>query len=115
MTIALYIDENVPRQITDGLRQRGIDVLTIQEDGRSGISDLLVLHRASELQRVVFSQDQDFLAEAAARQAQGIDFIGVIYARKSRMSIGDCVRDLELIATACDLNEFFSRVQYLPL
>ena len=36
MSIALYIDENVPRSITDGLRRRGVDVLTAQEDRREG-------------------------------------------------------------------------------
>ena len=39
MSIALYIDENVARQITIGLRLRGVDVLTVQEDGRTGYPD----------------------------------------------------------------------------
>lgn len=30
MSLALYMDENVARQITVGLRQRNIDVLTVQ-------------------------------------------------------------------------------------
>ena len=34
MTIALYIDEHIPRAITAGLRLRGVDVL-IQEDERA--------------------------------------------------------------------------------
>jgi hypothetical protein len=32
MAIALYMDENVPRQISLGLRLRGVDVLSVQED-----------------------------------------------------------------------------------
>ena len=32
MILKLYMDENVPRQITVGLRLRGIDVLSVQED-----------------------------------------------------------------------------------
>ena len=55
-----------------GLRLRDIDVLTVQEDDRSGISDTLLLDRATELQRVVFSQDQDFLIEAQRRQVGGV-------------------------------------------
>ena len=38
MSIAFYIDENVHRAITTGLRMRDVDVLTVQEDGRSGQS-----------------------------------------------------------------------------
>jgi hypothetical protein len=30
MSIALYMDENVHRAVTNGLRLRGIDVLTVQ-------------------------------------------------------------------------------------
>jgi Domain of unknown function (DUF5615) len=52
MTIKLYMDEQVPRQITLGLRLRNIDVLTVQEDDRTGLDDPNVLARAAELQRV---------------------------------------------------------------
>lgn len=33
MSIALYMDENIPLPITLGLRLLNIDVLTVQEDG----------------------------------------------------------------------------------
>lgn len=75
MTIALYMDEHIPRAITVGLRLRGVDVLTVQEDGLAGISDPVLLDRATELGRIVFSQDQDFLIEAHRRQAEEIDFL----------------------------------------
>ena len=39
MTICFYMDENVPRQITTGLRLRGIDALTVQEDKLAGAPD----------------------------------------------------------------------------
>ncbi len=55
MSIALYMDENVHRGITDGLRIRNVDVLTVQEDGRTGLPDPLILDRATELERVLFS------------------------------------------------------------
>ena len=47
--ITFYIDENVHRGITNGLRIKGVDVLTVQEDGRTGIKDPAVLDRATEL------------------------------------------------------------------
>jgi hypothetical protein len=115
MTIALYIDENVHRGITNGLRIRGVDVLTVQEDGRTSFPDTLILDRATELERVLFSQDEDFLAEANRRQDKQINFAGVIYAHKLRVSVGDCVRDLEIIAKTAYLEELINRVQYLPL
>ncbi|MFN6514739.1 MAG: DUF5615 family PIN-like protein [Nostoc sp. CreGUA01] len=115
MSIALYMDENIPRPITLGLRLLDIDVLTVQEDGYSGFADPLVLDRATELQRVVFSQDEDFLIEANRRQTEGIYFTGVIYIHQRKVSIGDCIRDLEIIVKAANLQEIANSVQYLPL
>lgn len=63
----------------------------------------------------MFSRDQDFLIEANRRQQLGINFPGVIYAHQQLVSIGDCIRDLELIAKLGELEEFTNTVQYLPL
>lgn len=115
MNVSLYMDENVHGAITTGLRQREVDVLTVQEDDRSGIADCEVLDRATEIQRVLFSQDDDLVAEANNRQTLGIDFPGVVFARQSRVSIGTCIRDLELIAKLGEPEEFKNRVQFLPL
>lgn len=109
------MDENVHRSITGGLRLRGVDVLTVQEDGRRGMDDSRVLDRATELGRVLFSQDEDLLAEARLRQSAGISFSGVIYAHQLHTTIGDCVRDLELAAKATLLDELADQVLFLPL
>ena len=115
MSVAIYMDEHVHLKITIGLRFRDVDVLTVQEDGRSGTSDPLLLNRATELWWVMFSQDRDFLIEAKRCQSQGINFLSVVFARQSRVSIGDCIRDLEIIAKVGNPEDFANCVQYLPL
>jgi predicted nuclease of predicted toxin-antitoxin system len=65
--IALYTDENVEGQIVRGLRARGIDVLTAEEDGYRETPDPKVLDRAAALDRVIFSRDEEFLREATRR------------------------------------------------
>lgn len=115
MSLSLYMDENVAGQITRGLRKRGVDALTVQEDGRSGYPDPIVLDRAMELERVMFSQDRDLPDEAEYRQREGISFSGVIYAHQLQVPIGTCVRDLEIIAKVGMLEEFVNCIQYLPL
>ncbi|MEM8638073.1 MAG: DUF5615 family PIN-like protein [Cyanobacteria bacterium P01_G01_bin.54] len=109
------MDENVPQQITQGLRLRGIDILTVQEDGRSGLADPDVIARATELERVLFSRDNDFLVIAHDFQAQEIPFSGVIYVHPQAISIGNCVKELELIAKVCDIEDCRNLVQFLPL
>lgn len=115
MSLALYMDENVARQITDGLRTRSVDILTVREDDRSGYPDTILLDRATKLRRVMFSQDRDLPNEAERRQAAGIDFSGIIYAHQLFVPIGTCVHDLEIIAKVGNLEEFANRIQYLPL
>jgi len=109
------MDEHVPRAITEGLRLRRVDVLTAQDDGRRGASDRALLDRAHELGRPLFSQDEDLLAEAARRLAGGIPFAGLIYAHQLHATIGECVRDLALIAALADLADLASHVEFLPL
>ena len=115
MSIALYMDQNVPRAITVGLRLTGLDVITAYEDGTTEMSDAELLVRAGELERVLFTQDDDLLAEAAKRQREGIPFRGVIYAHQLRVSIGICIRNLEIIAKAGEPEDLINRVQFLPL
>ena len=115
MTIALYMNQHVPRAVTIELRLRGVDVLTAHDDGASRMDDPDLLSRASQLGRVLFAQDDDLLAEAARRQREGIPFRGVIYAHQLRVSIGDCVRDLEIIAKAGEPEDLDNRVEFLPL
>ena len=113
--ITFYMNQHVPRAITEGLRLRGIDVMTAYEDGADRMGDSELLDRATEASRVLFTQDDDLLAEAAQRQRKGISFSGVIYAHQMRNSIGSCIHDLDVIAKAGEIDDLPIRVQFLPL
>ena len=58
------MDVHVPYAITIGLRLRGIDILTSQDDGTTQLADPDLLERASVLGRALFRQDKDFLRVA---------------------------------------------------
>jgi Domain of unknown function (DUF5615) len=111
----IYLDEHVPRAIMLGLRLRGVDVLTVQEDGLAGFDDQVILDRATTIGHIVFTQDDDFLDEAARRMALGIPFAGVIYCHQFWLSMGERVKDLHRLATCGVPDDFANRVQYLPL
>lgn len=115
MPVALYMDAHIPRAITLGLRMRTVDVLTAQEDGAGKLSDPELLDRATQLHRVIFTFDEDLLIEATKRQRENKPFSGVIYAHPLRISIGQCIRDLELIAKAGEPEDLRNRVEFLPL
>jgi uncharacterized protein with PIN domain len=109
------MDHNVPRAITNGLKLKGIDLITAYEDGSSQLDDSELLDRASELERVLFTRDYNLLQEATKRQRAGVPFYGIIYAHQLKISIGDCIRDLEIIAEAGDPEDLINQVQFLPL
>lgn len=63
----------------------------------------------------LFSQDDDLLAIAHRLQLAGSSFAGLIYGHQLDLSIGQAVRDLELIAQVYDPDDLRDRVEYLPL
>jgi Domain of unknown function (DUF5615) len=115
MPLPLYMDVHIPAAVTAGLRRRGIDVLTSQEDGTDRWPDDRLLERSTELGRVLFSQDDDLLALAGQWQQQGKRSSGVIYAHQLSAGIGTLVKDLEIVLSCCTAVELTSRVTYLPL
>src|SRR4051812_5698628 len=113
--ILLYMDHNVRLEIATGLRGRGVDVVTAKEDGRNRTSDSELLTRATALGGVLFTHDEDLLAEAARRQASGAEFAGVVYGHQLRVTIGDAIRDLEFISKAGEPQDFANRIEHIPL
>ncbi|MEM8896280.1 MAG: DUF5615 family PIN-like protein, partial [Bacteroidota bacterium] len=113
--ISLFMDQHIPRAITNGLILREVDVITAYEDGSSAFEDPDLLDRATELGRVLFTFDDDLLAEAKKRQAKNIPFGGVVFAKPLKVSIGACIRDLEIISKAGEPEDLLNQVQFLPL
>ena len=115
MAIGLYFDVHVDQAIAAQLRLRQVDVLTAQEDGADQLSDDLLLERASRLGRPLITHDIRFKAMAVDWQSQPRPFCGLIFGHPLHVSIGQCVKDLELIAKATDPLDWISAIVRLPL
>ena len=109
------MDVHAPIAITESLRRRGVDVLTAQKDETDQFEDSPLLDRATESGRVLSTQDEDFLGEGARRQRTSESFAGIIYAHQMRVTIGQCVHDLELVAKVYEPAEMADRIEHLPL
>jgi predicted nuclease of predicted toxin-antitoxin system len=70
------MDVHIRRAVTSALRLRSVDVLTAQEDGAAELDDDRLLQRATELGRVLVSQDEDLPRERARRLMEQRDFSG---------------------------------------
>jgi predicted nuclease of predicted toxin-antitoxin system len=74
-TIRFHLDENCDPRIAAGLKLHGVDVTTTPEAGLLHASDETQLVYAVAQQRVIVTQDTDFLRSAAARhETPGIAF-----------------------------------------
>jgi predicted nuclease of predicted toxin-antitoxin system len=109
------MDVHVPSAITEGLRRRGIDVLTSQEDGTREAEDEVLLARATGFDRLLFTHDDDFLKLAPKWQSSGQPFTGIAFAHQLGASIGRLIEDLELLVFYATEDELNNQVVYLPL
>lgn len=92
----------------EGLWQRGVDVLTVAEAGMLGASDEEHLAFARREERVLFTQDDDFLR----LHAMGGVHAGLVYTRQ-RTPVGETIRGLMLIHELMTPEEMRGHVEYI--
>jgi Domain of unknown function (DUF5615) len=112
--LSFYMDHHVHRSITEGLRRRGINVVTAFDDGRHEDEDEALLERAVELERIIVSQDDDLLKIATHWQRSSRGFPGVVYAIQQHIDIGGTIEYLELIAHLKTADEMRNSIEYVP-
>ena len=115
MSLAYFMDHHVRSEITEGLRRRGIEVLTAFEAGAAAWDDERIFEHATQLGRILFSQDRHLLGHAHRWLDEGRSFAGLVYGHQLDVSIGRAIDDLELIAKVYAPDDMRDRVEYLPL
>ncbi|MDA1055878.1 MAG: hypothetical protein O3C40_36290 [Planctomycetota bacterium] len=90
-------------------------MLTVDEDQTAQWDDDSLLERATKSGRIMFIQGDDFLAIGHRWQQSGREFAGIVYAHQLRVTIGQAVRDLEVIAHVNSADEMKNRIEFLPL
>jgi predicted nuclease of predicted toxin-antitoxin system len=106
--VRLYTDEHVSRVVIRGLRQRGVDVLTVPEAGMLEALDEEHLGFARREGRVIFTQDADFLR----LDAEGKPHNGIVFAPQG-MPVRDIIKGLKLIHDVLEAEDMRGQVEYL--
>lgn len=106
--IRFYLDEHIPSAVAEGLRRRGVNVLTVQSAGQSGLSDPEQLSFAHQEQRVLVTMDSDLLVIAS----RGFVHSGIAYAN-SRSSIGELIRAIVLLHDVLTPADMMNHVEFL--
>lgn len=107
--IKFHLDENITLAIGNGLRRRGIDVTTTPEQGMIGQSDEQQLAFSLSQERVIFTQDTDFLRLHHA----GLSHAGIVYCLQTSKSIGEILQGLVLIWEVVNAEEMNNHLEYL--
>ena len=107
--IRFFMDQHFPGPASRGLRRHGIDVLTAQDAGRCGASDLDQLAFATADARVVATFDTDFLALHRA----GIPHAGIAWCPEQKYSIGQLIQMLKLLHGVTDRDAMRNSVEYI--
>ena len=90
-------------------------MITAHEDGAAEFEDERLLQRATQRSRVLFSQDKDLLILTHQWLQAGIEFSGLVYTHQLSVTIGQAVRDLELIAKAFGPEDMLNHIVFIPL
>ena len=106
--IRYYTDEHVSRAVIRGLRERGIDILSVPEADMMGAKDDEHLEFALRESRVLFTQDTDFLRLAA----EGREHAGIIHAPQGT-GTGQIIRGLLLIQQVLTAEDMFTNIEFL--
>jgi NAD(P)-dependent dehydrogenase (short-subunit alcohol dehydrogenase family) len=108
-----YADVHVVYAIVQALRRRGMDVVTAQDRDREEADDAELLAEALADQRVMVTNDADFLALAADYAARGETFAPIYFWPQQGRSIGEMIRRILREASLEDYQTACSRVHFL--
>ena len=106
--VRLYADEHIPKAVTEGLRRRGVDVVTCQEAGLRGAADPEHLAFALQSRRSVLTRDADFLR----LHSQGQSHAGILYCPREH-SVGQTIRSVMLVHEVLSAQDMIDHVEFL--
>ncbi len=109
--IRFYFDESVELAVSQQLERAGIDVVSAHSLDLLGDTDDNHLQRATALERVLCTYDQDFLRLAA----EGMYHYGIIFSQQQSASIGGWVREIKLIHAEKEADDLIEQVLYLSM
>lgn len=113
--VRIYVDEDAEEHaVVEGLRNRGIDVLTATDAQLGGATDPEQLAHAVREGRVLYSLNVgDFARIHRDCLTQGVDHFGIIAIPGQRYSIGEKIRRIASLVTTMTADAMKNRMEYL--
>jgi predicted nuclease of predicted toxin-antitoxin system len=109
----IYTDESVDVAIAQGLQRRGIEAFSARDFDKLGLTDEEQLIFARDERATIFTHDTDFLRIAAQWIDERRTHFGVIYCHQNAYRIGDCIRNLRILATVLTQEDMINHIEFL--
>lgn len=94
--------------VAEGLKRRGISAFSAKDLGKLGMTDQKQLETAIQNEALIFTHDADFLRIASEEK-----HLGIIYVHQRKLSVGECVRKLKVIAETIQPQEMRNKIIFL--
>ncbi len=111
--IKIYSDEDVDIAIAEGLKRRGVKAWSARDAGNLGLTDEEQLQYAFRNKATIFTYDDDFLIVADDWVRKWRKHAGIIYVQRQKLSVGECIRRIELIVDILDAEEMKNHIEFL--
>lgn len=106
MPITIQADEHIKKAISDAVKKQGVDIHTVEDEKIKGEEDKDVLQLARDKNRVILTNDSDFLDVE--------EHPGILYITSQYASIGNIVREVVRHVDQYEADEFCNAVFYIP-
>jgi predicted nuclease of predicted toxin-antitoxin system len=107
--IRYFFDQHISSAVAQGLRHRGIEILTAHEAHRCGFDDAEQLQFAEANEYVIVTFDRDYLA----LDAGGVSHAGIAWCPATKYSVGQLIQALMLLHGVLTTSEMRDHVEYL--
>jgi predicted nuclease of predicted toxin-antitoxin system len=106
--LVFYTNESVNLAVAEGLKRRGVKVITARDAGNLGLSDDEQLEYAKRGNLVIITHDDDFLS-----LAMGLEHKGIVFVHQQKYSIGDLIRNLKLLWDTVEQKDMKNHTEFL--
>ncbi len=108
--LIIYLDENMPVAVSEGLKRRGMNAFSARDAGNRGFSDLEQLKFAASRKAVIVTNDADFLRMV---KKSSTEHFGIIYYEQDKYTIGEVIRKIEDLTTILTKEDFRNHIEFL--
>ncbi len=107
--IKIQVDEHISNAVVKGIRAKGIEIYSVEEENLKGFSDVNILEFCKKNKRVLLTNDDDFF-----RLSQMGNHYGIIFLTTQFVSTGEVIRAVVRLVDTLVERDFADSWFFIP-